>query len=73
MNDAEEERLAHELLYVVIDVFPDRRHPHEAWKNAVIEVRRMQRVMDEQHGRIKVLEAQLSGAATPITSYSGKL
>lgn len=56
MNE-EEQRLAHELLYAVKDVFPDKRGRTEAWTDAIATVKQMHRRLDAQHERIKALEA----------------
>jgi hypothetical protein len=64
--DANEQLLAHKLLYAVEDVFPDKRTPIEAWTQAIDRVNWMRKTLDEQAARIKVLEANLAGAATSI-------
>lgn len=68
MSD-EEEDLANRLLYAVKDVFPDKRGRLDAWIDAIEHVKKMHRILDEQHERIKVLEAETSGASTPIVPF----
>lgn len=65
--DNEEQRLAHELLYAVKDVFPDKRGKHDAWTDAINHVKLMRGKLDELHERNKVLEAERAGASTPLT------